>query len=55
MDPNKNLEEQLRMARQLVEDPSDLDSANYLAELVLAMDEWLKNGGSMPDAWLCQF
>ena len=40
MDPNENLYEQIRLAKELVEDPSDLDSSCRLAELVLAMDGW---------------
>jgi hypothetical protein len=51
MNPNKNLEEQLRLAGELVEDPSDLDSSCRLSDLVLEMDEWLKGGGFLPDGW----
>lgn len=49
MDPNANLAEQLRLAR----DPEewDHDSGTRLAELVVALDEWIRKGGFLPDAW----
>lgn len=56
MDPNANLAEQLRLARGIqacADDgaPIDVDDATRLAELVLALDEWLRNGGFRPAAW----
>lgn len=62
MDPNVNLAEQLRIALHLAEceRPDDAPSeecagvhdAARLAELVLALDEWIQKGGSAPDRWL---
>ena len=66
MDPNANLQEQLRLAaraRQLCDDAweeiSEEESQKELAaigerlsELVLAMDEWLSNGGMLPKRWM---
>ena len=51
MDPNANLLEQLRLARKLVDDDAPSDDAQRLAELVLALDEWLQRGGFMPQRW----
>lgn len=52
MDPNANLKEQLELASRLVKAvnprPNDV---HRLAELVLAMDEWLRCGGFPPDEW----
>lgn len=57
MDPNENLREQLELAQKLRDDFSldDLQvdrAAMRLAELVLALDEWLRKGGFYPRAWL---
>jgi hypothetical protein len=56
MDPNATLEEMRRLAARLVgaeccEDATCHEDAERLGELVQAMDEWLCNGGSMPDEW----
>ena len=60
MDPNANLEEQRRIAAQLVEmiegdrefHPSALeDRAHRLGELVIALDNWLTPGNFLPRAW----
>jgi hypothetical protein len=52
MDPNANLEQQRFIAARLVEaenpDPADVQR---LAELVLALDEWIKRGGFLPKDW----
>lgn len=59
MDPNANLEEQLRLANRLLsgrpasQRASRLDAAR-LAELVLALNEWIKKGGFLPDIWVRQ-
>ncbi len=53
MDPNANLEEQRRTAWRLLneeEEPSPVD-AMRLAELVLALDEWLFKGKFKPERW----
>jgi hypothetical protein len=56
MDPNANLEEQRQLAERMLRDryhgrSVDRDDAERLAELVLALDEWLKRGGFMPQDW----
>lgn len=55
MDPNANLKEQLEIARRLAEREEDELLAETgperLAELVLALDEWLRAGGFLPAAW----
>ena len=58
MDPNSNLIEQLAIARQIV---ADVDAeqpafdwpfnAVRMAELVIALDEWIRKGGFLPDGW----
>lgn len=64
MDPNANLAEQLELARQsqaindaggdeLTED-QELELvaiATRLAELVLALNEWIARGGFLPAVW----
>ena len=53
MDPNANLEEQLRLAKEIDEALlSDVVLKAYrLAELVLALHEWISKGGCLPDKW----
>jgi len=60
MDPNETLKEMLRLAGKLAE-PGSYEyatdwpghDAERLAELVLALDEWLSDGGGFyPAAWL---
>lgn len=57
MDPNANLEEQLKLALQILgiddgTDPHDVaEAVMRLAELVIALDEWLRRGGFLPDVW----
>ncbi len=55
MDPDANLKEQLELADAIstaaeagFESPED---AWRLAELVLALNEWIKKGGFLPAAW----
>ena len=61
MDPTENLREQIRLARRLSGDdmPGMLSStlgadAVRLAELVLALDAWICQGGFLPDVWRWQ-
>lgn len=52
MDPDANLSETLILAKHLAS--GNLYSASdgeRLAELVLAMDEWLRSGGFLPEPW----
>lgn len=56
MDPNANLEEQLRIASRLVEAvdnerPVDPEDYARLAELVIALDNWISGGGALPERW----
>jgi hypothetical protein len=57
VDPNENLKEQLRLASSILDYPaqSDMDTLNAdserLAELVLALDEWMFKGGFLPARW----
>lgn len=50
MDPNENLREQKELAEYLV-NRADATKAERLAELVLALDEWVANGGFLPERW----
>jgi len=67
MDPEANLSEQLSIAAEIIEiidergdedgnlcdeDKDEVvDNANRLAELVQALDEWLRRGGFLPKRW----
>lgn len=56
MDPNANLEEMLRWAEQFqtdLYDGNDLahDDAQRFLDLFEALDEWLRKGGALPQAW----
>jgi membrane-bound lytic murein transglycosylase MltF len=54
MDPDANLTEQRRLAARLVaydQNTAHMEEARRLAELVEAMDVWLKNGGRLPKEW----
>lgn len=67
MDPEANLAEQLSLAEQVIEiidergdDYGNLceedmlevvDNATRLAELVQALDGWLRSGGFLPASW----
>lgn len=66
MDPTANLKEQVEVALDIVRTWDDCnadgtltremqehvaDQANRLAELVIALDEWIKRGGFLPAAW----
>lgn len=52
MDPDANWEEQQRLAEGLLRDDGfSPSSALRLAELVLALNEWLEKGGFPPEAW----
>lgn len=61
MDPTANLAEQLRIAECFVDEDEDsmsasdmassLHAAQRLAELVIALDEWVRKGGFLPVQW----
>jgi hypothetical protein len=49
--PDANLEQQLQLAIRIVETGESNGEAYRLAELVLALDEWLLKGGFRPARW----
>jgi hypothetical protein len=66
MDPNANLAEQLRHAKTILElvdncsddgqySPQQLEAFSHeayrLAELVEALDGWIRKGGFLPEGW----
>ncbi len=53
MDPDANLKEQLELAVRLQESWEEMDAfaVHRLCELVLALDEWIKRGGFLPQTW----
>ena len=57
MDPDANIAEQRKLAAALLNKPTSImandaeDQGRRLAELVLALDEWLSKGGFPPQAW----
>jgi len=48
MDPNANYDEQIELAEAILDGDSDEDDAERLAELVLALDAWVRKGGFLP-------
>lgn len=58
MDPTANLKAQLELAQKMMQDYDDpegngidQDDANQLAELVDALDKWVRGGGFLPEPW----
>jgi len=53
MDPNANLREQIEIATRIVFDPYDrYDTETVrLAELVVALNDWMKAGNAPPASW----
>lgn len=58
MDPNKTLANMLSIASDFIEavdrdgaETVDAADACELAELVQALDGWMRKGGFLPDAW----
>lgn len=51
MDPNANLAEQRRIIARINEGAPFVEDERRLAELAEALDEWLSNGGFLPEAW----
>lgn len=57
MDPNANLDEQIRIARAVLdanedepmEDPEG--DLRRMCELVEALDSWIRRGGFLPKVW----
>jgi hypothetical protein len=59
MDPNANLAAQRKLAARILacvdrEEAPDPEDVRRLAELVEALDDWLKMGGALPDDWLLE-
>lgn len=52
MDPNANLERLLEIAEHIVKDSFFSDDSTEMAELVIALDEWLRNDGCLPMRWI---
>lgn len=62
MDPTANLEEQLKLAQKIIK-ACEIDmvpavltrivaaDGQRLAELVDALDGWVRKGGAMPEQW----
>ena len=52
MDPNANLREQIALAEKiLTSSGATFGDSERLAELVLALDGWIKKGGFVPLDW----
>jgi hypothetical protein len=52
MDPENNLQKQLQLAKNILRCARHRGrDAEELAELVLALDEWLSQGGFRPSRW----
>jgi len=53
MDPDVNLTEQIQLAQKIASTMSDHspEDIERLAELVLALDEWIRNDGGLPVRW----
>lgn len=59
MDPQTNLHDQIRLAHEIqaLSDanfettPDIAERAERLADLVLALDTWIRNGGFLPPDW----
>ncbi len=59
MDPNENLKEQLELVKEILAeggcDEPDMQEMEHksirLAELIEALDGWIRKGGFLPKAW----
>ncbi len=51
MDPNANLKEQIEICKRILAEDVDESDAPRLADLVLALNEWIAKGGFLPSAW----
>lgn len=58
MDPNFNLSDQLDIAKEILDycerypyGDRYTHSEDRLAELVIALDEWITKGGFLPERW----
>jgi hypothetical protein len=55
MDPNANLAEQRRIRVRVFAGKGTDADLDRLTELTQALDEWISNGGFLPDAWAAAF
>jgi hypothetical protein len=52
MDPDENLKKQRAIADRICNGENGAaEDWSYLAELVLALDEWIAKGGALPSRW----
>lgn len=55
MDPNENLRKQLELSSLILSDDSStsilFSRADELAYLVVSLNQWIRNGGALPDLW----
>ena len=55
MNPNENLQNQIDIARDIMEgnyNKEDIDIyADELAEYVLELNDWIQSGGELPEIW----
>ncbi len=51
MDPNETLERLRELAAIIVRSDDDATAAYELADAVQNLDQWLSNGGFLPQAW----
>lgn len=56
MDPNENLRKQLELSSLILADDSStsvhFSRADELASLVVLLNQWIWDGGALPDLWL---
>lgn len=52
MDPNATLNELLELANKAVsEDGADSLDGERMGELIISLDNWIRNGGFLPEPW----
>jgi len=56
MDPNATLDEILSLSANILfkldnNQPIDVDDAERLSELTIALNNWIVGGGFLPDKW----
>lgn len=51
MDPDANLKDQLTIAAMIADGTAKPHHVDRLAELVIALHEWIAGGGFLPSAW----
>lgn len=51
MDPTANLMEMRRIASRILDGKAEPSDAERLAELLAALDGWLRGGGPLPAPW----